>query len=372
MINDIKMKAKIIIGANLGDEGKGTVVANYVKQSKDRVLNVLTNGGAQRAHSILTKDGSFTFQHLGSGTYHGADNYFSEYFILNPMQFVQEYLELADRGVLATNNTKIYRHPFCRWSTPFDMMANQIIEEQRGENKHGSCGMGIWETVLRYKSTITVLFSTFVTSEHEQQISYLQSVKRYFDKRIGVIPDNWRNTWNSATLLEHFINDCKTMYNTTTEILTPTGYNDVIFENGQGLMLNDNGIDEAGKTPSKTDSTYALRVATAMGIKNDDISLHYVTRPYLTRHGRGKLTGETKREFLSNSVQECRTNHYNQFQEHFRYASLNIKALSQRIDEDNLLLLPSVIELTHCDEMDRLSEFQKEFNTIKTYDTPLV
>lgn len=366
------MKAKIIIGANLGDEGKGTVVANYVKQSKDRVLNVLTNGGAQRAHSILTKDGSFTFQHLGSGTYHGADSYFSEYFILNPMQFVKEYIEIADRGVLSKNDTKIYRHPHCQWSTPFDMMANQIIEEQRGENKHGSCGMGIWETVLRYKSTITIPLSTFVTSEYKHQISYLQSIKQYFDKRIGVIPEKWRNTWNSETLLEHFINDCRTMYNITTEILMPTGYNEVIFENGQGLMLNDNGIDEAGKTPSKTDSTYALRVAKAMGIKTEDISLHYVTRPYLTRHGRGNLIGETKREFLSNSVQECRTNHYNQFQEHFRYAPLDINALSQRIDEDNLLLLQSVIELTHCDEMDRLSEFQKEFNTIKTYDTPLV
>lgn len=365
-----KMKAKIIIGANLGDEGKGTVVANYVKQSKDKVLNILTNGGAQRAHSILTKNGSFTFQHFGSGTYHGADNYFSEYFILNPMQFVKEYIELADRGVL--NNIKIYRHPYCRWSTPFDMMANQIIEEQRGKNKHGSCGMGIWETVLRHENTITMLFSDFITSEHKHQIRYLQSIKQYFDKRIGIIPDKWRNTWNNTILLEHFINDCRTMYNITTEIIMPTGYNEVIFENGQGLMLNDIGIDEAGKTPSKTDSTYALRIATEMGIKTDDISLHYVTRPYLTRHGRGYLEGEKSRSLLSSCVQECRTNHYNQFQEYFRYAPLDIKALSQRIDEDNLLLLSSVIELTHCDEMDRLSEFKEEFNTIKTYDTPLI
>ncbi len=366
------MKAKIIIGANLGDEGKGTVVANYVKQSKERVLNVLTNGGAQRAHSILTKDGSFTFQHFGSGTYHSADSYFSEYFILNPMQFVKEYLELADKGIFAKNNTKVYRHPDCRWSTPFDMMANQIIEELRGENKHGSCGMGIWETVLRYKSSITIPFSIFATIEHECQISYLKSIKQYFDKRIGIIPDKWHSIWNSETLLEHFILDCRTMYNITTEILTPTGYNEVIFENGQGLMLNDVGIDEANKTPSKTDSTYALRVATAMGIKTEEISLHYVTRPYLTRHGRGGLIGETKREFLSSSVQECRTNHYNQFQEHFRYAPLDINALRDRINEDNSHGLRSIIELTHCDEMDRFSEFNSYFDYINTYDSPIV
>ena len=57
------MRARIVIGSNYGDEGKGTVVASYAKRS-DSVLNVLTNGGAQRGHSILTEDGSITFQHF--------------------------------------------------------------------------------------------------------------------------------------------------------------------------------------------------------------------------------------------------------------------------------------------------------------------
>lgn len=366
------MKAKIIIGANLGDEGKGTVVASYVKQSNERVLNVLTNGGAQRAHSILTEDGSFTFQHFGSGTYHSADSYFSQYFILNPMQFAKELFELANRGVLAKNKTKVYRHPDCKWSTPFDMMANQIIEEKRGDKKHGSCGMGIWETVLRYRSHLTMPFGSFVNLPHDLQVSYLESVKQYFCRRLGGIPKNWVNIWNGRELIEHFIDDCKTMYSFTTEIIVPTGYNEVVFENGQGLMLNDLGVDEAGRTPSKTDSTYALSIAKDMGISEDDITLHYVTRPYLTRHGRGFLEGETHRSSLSSDVRECRTNHYNAFQEHFRYASLDIDDLNQRIKEDNKKQLKSVIELTHCDEMDRLSDFKNHFNIINTYDSPLI
>ncbi len=366
------MKAKIIIGANLGDEGKGTVVANYTKQSCDKVLNILTNGGAQRGHSILTEDGSFTFQHFGSGTYHSADSYFSQYFILNPMQFVKEYLELANKGIFAKNNTKVYRHPACRWSTPYDMMANQIIEEKRGDKKHGSCGMGIWETVLRYKCNLTLPFGAFVNLEHEQQVKHLRSIKQYFDKRIGGIPSEWAGIWNNDNIILHFINDCKTMYDLTTELITPEGYNEVIFENGQGLMLNDNGLDEAGKTPSKTDSTYALSIAKEMGISDDDITLHYVTRPYLTRHGRGHLEGEKSRSLLSSGVQECRTNHYNPFQEDFRYASLDIKALRDRINEDNSHGIRSIIELTHCDEMDRVSEFKGYFGSIKTYDSPIV
>ena len=358
------MKARIIIGANLGDEGKGTVVANYTKQSKEKVLNVLTNGGSQRAHSILTKDDSFTFQHFGSGTYYGADNYFSEYFIINPIQFVKESLELCNKSI------KIYRHPKCRWSTPFDMIANQIIEELRGDNKHGSCGMGIWETVLRYNSTFTVTFNDFTKLDYIQQIKYLNSIKEYFTKRIGTIPSKWLKIWDSKTLMDHFINDCFDMYNLTIETNNPIGYEEIIFENGQGLMLNDTGIDEAYKTPSKTDSTYALSIAKQMGI--NDISLHYVTRPYLTRHGRGPLSEEISRNLLSNSIQECRTNHYNEFQENFRYAKLDISELKQRIFNDNSQGLTTIIELTHCDEMDRVSEFNKEFNLVKTYDTPLI
>lgn len=144
----MKPTTDIIIGANLGDEGKGTVTATITKNADGKVLNILSNGGSQRGHSILTENGSFTFCHFGSGTYHGADNYYSEYFIINPMSFVKEYNELKRRGICLDN--KVHCSPMVRWSSPYDMMANQIIEELRGETKHGSCGMGIWETVRRY------------------------------------------------------------------------------------------------------------------------------------------------------------------------------------------------------------------------------
>ena len=126
-----KMKARIVIGANYGDEGKGTVTANLTNDSvinNEKVLNILTNGGAQRGHSIIKNTGEdvnvfHTFQHFGSGTYHGADTYYSCYFILNPMQFVKEYNELLIKP------KNIYRDYNCRWSTPYDSFAN-LIEEQ--------------------------------------------------------------------------------------------------------------------------------------------------------------------------------------------------------------------------------------------------
>lgn len=355
------MVNRIVIGANLGDEGKGTVVAHYTKHANGRVLNVLTNGGAQRAHSILTEDGSFTFQHFGSGTYYGADSYFSKYFILNPMQFVKEYQDHTSRGVKIG---KIYRHPQCMWSTPFDMMANQIKEQLRGFAKHGSCGMGIWETILRYKSTMTIPFDTFMLLSIDRKKSYLHDIKDYYERSIE-IPDNWKDIWNGYQLFDHFIDDCITMNDLTTTVLDFSNYDETIYENGQGLMLCDQGQDIAGTTPSFTDSRNAL----SMINPDDETYVHYVTRPYLTRHGKGYLPSETTRHYIAGDISIDRTNHYNEFQGNFRYAFLDINSLKERITKD---CADPIIELTHCDEMDREQEFRKVFNDVRTYDSAII
>ena len=55
--------------------------------------------------------------------------------------------------------------------------------------------------------------------------------------------------------------------------------------------------------------------------EDDNITLHYVTRPYLTRHGDGFFIEDNV------GVTEDRTNHYNEFQGHFRYGRLDIQEL---------------------------------------------
>jgi adenylosuccinate synthase len=212
-------KARIVIGANYGDEGKGTVVAHYTKNSVGNTLNILTNGGAQRGHSILTEDGSITFQHFGSGTYHGADSYYSSFFILNPMQFVKEYVSL----IVKPNN--IYRDRNCRWSTPYDSLANLITETQL--KRHASCCMGIWNTIKRWNSGLNVLFDDFLNLE--KPLDYLEKVKYYYEKEI-TIPKDFEEIWNSDILKLHFINDCKFFFEHTKVLsLSELDYDNLIF-----------------------------------------------------------------------------------------------------------------------------------------------
>jgi len=353
------MKARIVIGSNYGDEGKGTVVASYTKKSEN-VLNVLTNGGAQRGHSILTKDGSITFQHFGSGTYYGADNYYSKYFILNPMQFVSEY------NSLIVKPKNIFRDKECRWTTPYDMIANHIKEETL--NRNASCRMGIWNTIKRYQDMETITIDEFVKDENKM-FKYLLDVKAYYEKNIA-IPDRWKDIWNSGTLVVHFIDDCIFMVeNTIVSTLGSLEYDEMIFENGQGLLLCDTGKDTFDTTPSNTGILYSLELL--KDVKNADITAHYVTRPYLTRHGDGHLTGEDNRVIISSGIDEDRTNHYNEGQGQFRYGMLDIEALRERVVKDSRNV-NFELEVTHCDEMDRVNEFKKHFGKVNIYDSPLV
>jgi adenylosuccinate synthase len=40
----------------------------------------------------------------------------------------------------------VYVDPASPVTTPYDMMINQIVEQERGADRHGSCGVGFGET----------------------------------------------------------------------------------------------------------------------------------------------------------------------------------------------------------------------------------
>ena len=343
----------------------------------------MTNGGAQRGHSVISDVGDFTFKHFGSGTCYNADSYYCQYFILNPMQFVKEYRQLRDKIPLF-NNIKFYRHVNCKWSTPFDQMFNLAIEASRGAERHGSCGMGIWETVLRYSKTITYTLSDFMNLTREDKVKYLQNVKNYFNirmKELNVkLPKELIEPWNSDFLIEHFIRDCKFIASTVIPVSSITdisnNYQEIIFENGQGLLLTSSIFDDH-TTPSNTGCHDAMDIIiNELHIPRENVTVHYITRPYLTRHGNGSLIGETDKNHIAGSVPEDRTNHYNKTQGRFRYAGLDIHDLLNRVKNDYQAMHASglKIEVTHCDEMDRVNEFEKVFgqSAIHTFESPKI
>ena len=122
---------KIIIGANYGDEGKGLATDFFgaQAQSKYGTVNVLTNGGPQRGHTSELPDGRrHVFKHFGAASFRGAASYYAEQFLVNPMEFVREYGKLSAMHCAP----ETYMHPCCRFSTPWDMLTNQLLLEKQG------------------------------------------------------------------------------------------------------------------------------------------------------------------------------------------------------------------------------------------------
>ena len=321
---------KVVIGANYGDEGKGLMTDYFCAKAKGSCIVVLSNGGAQRGHTVTTPDGErHTFKHFGAGTLAGADTYCAEDFILNPMTFCQELDQLRC-------SSRLLVHPRCKWSTPYDMFINQIVEEVRDHKRHGSCGMGIWETICRYeaKPCIFNLFD-FAAMSQEAQIALLTNIRdaymmqRLKEYGINSVPNEWREIVYSTDLMLNFINDVRRMvlYARQAPYDVLRYYDTVVFENGQGLLLDQKYGDNA--TPSNTGIANPLKVINNT-FQRGDLEVCYVSRTYMTRHGAGNF--ETESLGFQHLVDD--TNHTNQFQGELRYGELVVDDLNKRVEDD--------------------------------------
>lgn len=390
------MDAHIIIGASYGDEGKGQVTAELCKKNREngkRTLNVLTNGGSQRGHTVIDKYNGLAqnqsiyhvFHHFGAGTLSRVDNFYDSEFILNPMNFIREKNELEELGFDFRTIHLIY-NAYCRFSTPYDMIANQIIENSRGDKRHGSVGVGIWETVQRYRKTQAMYFYSFCNKGYLEKVEYLKGIREWYLAKFrkidqDVVDAELFDAFMNDGLYRHFILDCEEMYSYLegfsryADLLEQ--YDSVVFENGQGLLLSSDP-NNVHTTPSNTGCAYAAEALKTAKYKGE-VNLHYVTRPYITRHGAGPLEEELDMGQISKKIKSEKTNVFSTYQGEFRYARLRIHSLFNRIYADGREckeILPECdirinVDITHCEEFpsmaDHIAEYSPKIKCNKYY-----
>ena len=330
---------KIVIGGNLGDEGKG-LMTDYFSQRKNSIV-VCSNGGAQRGHTVVTPNGiRHVFHHFGAGTFNGASTYLSEDFICNPIIFKQEYDELINLGY----RPKVYINMNCMITTPWDMMANQIIEESRGKDKHGSCGLGIFETIKRCQAGVT-----------DVNFSIRDYYLKKFEKEKLSLSYKWKKLFFDDGIFYHFIDDWAFMNVHSVEVTTNDFLNDfdnIVFEAAQGLLLDQNNTEYFPHlTPSNTGIKNPQKIIENINW-NDEINVEtcYVSRTYLTRHGAGKFPGECDKSLI-NPFMFDKTNVPNPHQDTLRYGLLDIDQLHKRcIDDLSDFKCKKSIAFTHTNE----------------------
>lgn len=317
---------KIVIGANFGDEGKGKLTDYYTKD-KNNCIVVCSNGGAQRGHTVLKPNGiRHVFHHFGSGTLNGADTYLPEDFILNPLVFKEEWDELKKMGF----EPHVYAHKKYMITNPLDMMANQIIERNRKDNKHGSCGMGIYNTIQRHKNDIIDYLDSWA-----YYMNMFRRMKITLSEEEAELFDQYKK---GKEIRLHYFKDLDFMMEhikivPDDQILNK--YDTIVFENGQGLLLDQNNMEYYPHlTPSNTGIKNPSRIIKAVNWDAEiNVEACYVTRSYMTRHGAGAFPTECNKTEINTDITDL-TNIPNPHQDVLRYGTLDVNELYDRCQRD--------------------------------------
>lgn len=322
------MSNRAVIGLGYGDEGKGVVTEYLCSQDPFNTAVVRFSGGQQAAHTVHKGDTQHIFHHLGSGTLSGCPTYWSEYCTFNPWILSLEWKELVNKGF----QPKIYVHPKCAVTTPYDMYPGP----ESLEMKHGTCGHGIFRTKQRHVD-LPITVQDLSRASLEYLMSQLLKVGDYYK-----IEEMWyADYWNAIlqmrqSLFSDFIvTDC------------PPHKKNLVFEGSQGLMLDEHIGHMPHCTPSDITPRNAMKIADL-----DEVFL--VTRCYQTRHGNGPMTNEDLPVKLTNDKTEtCLTNEY---QGKFRKSVLDLDQLVHAKEKgiDQVIFKDTKVNLvvTCMDQMD--------------------
>ncbi len=341
MISDNRI-FRAVIGANYGDEGKGATTDFIARQFPQHyIANIKSNGTAQAGHTVLQNNNRFVFSHLGAASFNA-----NAYTVIDNTFYVHPLIALAESDQFAAITGKspsMVISDNCPIVLSIDVAINRALEFKRNQsgNKHGSCGLGLFEAVHRSKQLPVYLSGT------APEVSDILS---YFNRRCDQLNLTDDDFINSNTLMfttaDAYYADLNMRSSVSNKYAKSADYLQKwhtpflvrLYENGQGLLLDQNSDRFPHVTPSYTGSTViAERLDEFV---NDgimcpiDVEIIYATRPYLTKHGAGpfpekeKYGGPKLKQFVD------LTNQPNEWQGTLELACLNIDELVTRCKAD--------------------------------------
>ncbi|MEV4709254.1 adenylosuccinate synthetase [Actinoplanes sp. NPDC049316] len=256
-----------------GDAGKGTVVDAIC--ASNRIAAVIRfNGGAQAAHNVVAGGRHHTFAQFGSGTFHGVPTHLSRFVVVDPLALAAEAASLGNPFHLLTVDGAALL------ATPWHRAANRAAERRRGGARHGSCGMGIGQTM-----------AYALSHADAPRVADVLSPAR-LRRRLAAVRDRLTATYGEldAPPLDD-VADAFTAFGATVSIVDSSyadrllGRGPCVFEGAQGVLLD----EWRGWHPYTTWSTTTFDNVAALC---DSFERLGVVRTYTTRHGAGPFVTE--------------------------------------------------------------------------------
>ncbi len=368
---------KAVIGKNFGDEGKG-LATDFLCLGGAKNLVVRANGGAQSGHTVETGTKRFVFHELSSGSFRHADTYWASTYHPDLYKLAEEIDEFrAVSGFVP----RVYASENAGITTILDVILNMAFETARGTGRHGSCGMGIYECELREQAGYKITVDDVIKLGVEGLIHKLLEIREnYIPKRLKNEGLGLESLGEYTQLLRDdniVINYAKTVHNNLKWIETVESekdffneYDQVIFENGQGLLLD----SECKRfypnvTGSRTGLANIASILNNVGEKLDEVL--YVSRSYVTRHGAGELPCECKASDIPGMITDV-TNQPNEWQGTLRFGfHESVEEFVRPVEEDikTLNYRPKLsLLLTHLNESDGCVLFDAEKMNIDEFE----
>ncbi|MBI5420853.1 MAG: adenylosuccinate synthetase [Parcubacteria group bacterium] len=335
---------RVFLTADLGfgDGGKGSIVDYLVRRERAGTV-VRYNGGAQAGHHVVLSDGrSHVFSQFGSGALvDGVKTHLSRFMLIEPIAMMDESRRLKELGCDdAFSRVTIDRDALL--ITPFHVAANRLIEMARNKDRHGSCGMGIGETMedfLELGLGAPHIHDLFDQTCLVEKFRHIQARKR---EKIRDVLNELPSSNEVSSLLAYFdsaydFNHWLSFYAHFLELVTIVdgsylgeGLKDetVVFEGAQGILLD----QMYGFSPYNTWTDITFNNAQKLldearydgGVKRIGIM-----RGYFTRHGAGPFVTEDV-QMTDYFIDVCNKN--NAWQGGFRVGHFDMVALRYALD----------------------------------------
>ena len=358
--------AILIADLGYGDAGKGSIV-DYLTRTTGAHTVIRYNGGAQAAHNVITPEGSHhTFAQFGSGTFvPGTRTHLSRFMTIHPLAMLAEERHLRSLGISdAFPRLSIDREALV--TTPFQQSANRLKEIARGDGRHGSCGMGVGETMsdwLTYGSQ--VLFAGDLRDRRValKKLRFLRDAKiSQLHEVLHALPDSQPAKEELTVLYDpHIVETIADMYTYFAglgSIVEPAYLRQTlnqpgttIFEGAQGVLLD----EWYGFYPYNSWSTLTFKNADTLLLENDfdgeEVKLGLI-RAYATRHGAGPFV--TEDNYLTAQVQDDH-NQNNDWQREFRVGYLDLVSLRYALAVVGKI---DGLVVTNLDRMEEIAEWR--------------
>src|SRR5687768_4307317 len=301
-------QAILLIDLAFGDCGKGAVVDFLTRRHHAHTV-VRFNGGPQAGHNVVTPDGRHhTFSQFGSASFlPGVLTHLSRHVLVNPLNAFAEATHLRAVGVPDALE-RLVVHPDCLVITPFHVATNRLRELARGPNRHGSCGMGIGETVAHSLAhPDEAVHARHLSSPHTLRHKLRATRHRLHAAVNDLLPHIAANgaaeaacedllTFSDPSVVDRFA-DAALAYAARVTIgdedwlraRMATGV--TIFESAQGTLIDEDHGFHPHTTWSHTTLANAESLLAATGFDGEVVRLGLV-RAYATRHGAGPFLAE--------------------------------------------------------------------------------